>query len=196
MQALQRAIWWDDPILFLHRLYYSWEGNSLDIILAADEVQKIEFFPRATLHRLLFDKDKFWWDPRPNTQRTAVHEAIQTERVLSEIAEFEKKVSELIWWREVERVFRMSEFQEKRYRAGKALYILKTLWWIDKKILYTLSIDGWLSHAVLAKSLNKELEWVLSRNPELNIKLDDVKLYPQSISRWFKYNSDKILQEE
>lgn len=196
MQELQKAIWWKDPIEYLNNLYYGWEKNSLDMILEDNKVQSINFFSRATLHRMLFWKDRFWWNPREKWERTLVHEEKLNERVESEIAQFEAEVSRLLDSREITRVFKMEEYKEKRYRAWKALYILKTLWWINKNILYRLSVDWWLSHAILAKSLNKELKAILERYPKLEINFEDVELYPQSINRWFKYNADKIANQQ
>lgn len=189
IESLQRIIQWEDPILFLHRLYYE-ENKSLIEILKVPEISSIDFLSKATLHRLLFER--FWWIPRENTERTKVHERRLSDRVAWEIAEFERHVSNLIGWRNIPRVFRMSEFKQKNYRIGKALYILKTLGGIDKKILYKLSREWWLSDAILAKSLNKELKNILSRNPELNINFEDIELYPQSINRWFRYNTSNI----
>jgi len=193
MENLWHELDGEDPIYYLYDLYYN-KKKSIREILNTDTISKIEFFSRATLHRLLFQK--FQWIPRENTERTPVHEKQLSSKVSKEIAQFESKVAWLIWWREVARVFQMSQFEAKNYRIWKALYILKTLWWIDKRVLYDLSIRGGLSYAILAKSINKELEAVLERYPELNIDMEDIRLYPQSISRWFQYNADKITAGE
>lgn len=190
---IQQAIWWNDPIVHLLRLYYDQE-KSLDEIIKTLNSDWVVCPSRASLHRLLFIQ--FAWIPRLNTTRTPVHEKQLSARVKAEIWEFESKVAGLIWWREVERVFRMEEFKWKNFRIGKALYILKTLWGIDKNMLYTLSVEWGLSHAILAKSLNKELERILETTPELWIDFDDIKLYPQSINRWFRYNADKYQRKD
>lgn len=186
---LQKALGWKDPVKYIHDLYYI-EKKSLNEILATPEVKSIDFFPKATLNRHLFGK--FWWIARENTERTPVHERQLHEKITWEIAEFESKVSSLLWGREVPRDFKIDEFNNKRHRIGKALYILKTLGRVDKNILYKLSIEWWLSNAVLATSLNIELQNVIENNPEYWLDFEAVKLYPQSISRWFKYNADKL----
>jgi hypothetical protein len=186
---LQSAIGWKDPIVYLHKLYYE-DQKSLDEILITPEINSIDFFPKATLNRHLFGK--FWWVARSNTERTSVHEEKLNEKIEWEIAEFEQKVDWLLWGRKIVRAFKNSEFESKAYRAWKALYVLKTLGWIDKNSLYKLSVDGWLSNAILAKSLNKELEKILLIHPDLKIDFEDIKLYPQSIARWVTYYSDNI----
>lgn len=183
------VIGWKDPIEYLHDLYYN-DQKSLDEILAIPEIMSIEFFPKATLNRHLFGK--FWWIARENTDRTPVHEKKINEKVSWEIAEFESKVSWLIGWRNTLRDFDMNEFVMKRHRIWKALYVLKTLWGIDKNILYKLSIEWGLSDAILATSINEELKKVLIKFPEYCIIFAEIKLYPQSVSRWFKWNKDKL----
>lgn len=189
MSVLKENLDGEDPLYHLHNLYYN-ERKSLSEILKSDKILNIQFFPKATLHRLLFER--FWWIPRENTERTPVHEKQLSKKVAWEILEFESKVADLVGWRRILRVFRMDEFTKKTYKIWKALYILKTLWGIDKNMLYKLSVDWGLSHAVLAKSLNKELKKILIKNPELGIDFCDIELYPQSINRWFQYNSDKL----
>jgi hypothetical protein len=87
----------------------------------------------------------------------------------------------------------MRELVSKKYRIQKALYILETLWWIDKNILLQLSLKEWLSNAILAKSLNRELERILWNYPSLGIHWDDVMLYSQLIGRWLHNNSKHIV---
>jgi len=55
IESLQRIIQWEDPILFLHRLYYE-ENKSLIEILKVPEISSIDFLSKATLHRLLFER--------------------------------------------------------------------------------------------------------------------------------------------
>ena len=186
---IQEKINWKDPVVYINELYYN-ETKSLQEILKSLEVLGVKSISKATLHRLLFIH--FWWVPRQNTERTPVHEQQLSKKTQSEVAEFESKVSGLIWGRVIPRDFKLDEFHSKRYRMGKALYILKTLGRVDKNILYSLSIEWWLSNAILATSLNNELQSVLKNNPEYWIDFESVKLYPQSISRWFKYNAVKL----
>jgi len=48
-----------------------------------------------------------------------------------------------------------------------------------------------LSDATLAHALNHKIEEIIKNHPRFLIPFDEVKLYPQSISRWFKYNAEK-----
>ena len=185
---LQMSIWWSDPIKYLHDLYYG-EKKSLDEILKVPEIARIKFFPKATLWRHLFEK--FGWEPRPNTERTPVHERALDERIKSEIEDFEEKVRWLLHGRERKRVFKMSEFREKIHQLGKGLYILKTLGWINKQDLFDLSQNGTLSNTLLARALNKQLQDILEKFPELHITFEEVELTYRSIDRWFKDNTKK-----
>jgi hypothetical protein len=186
---IQQKIEWQDPIEYLDDLYYNHKKSLKEIIKTLEE-KWVKIISNATLHRLLFIH--FWWIPRENTERTPVHEKQLHQKVTWEIADFESKVSLLIGWREVPRAFKIEEYEKKRYRMGKALYVLKTLGRVDKNILYYLSIEWGLSNAVLATSLNEELKKVLRDNPEFWIDFESIELYPQSIRRWFKYNSEKL----
>ena len=182
-----------DPMEFLTRMYEKW--GSLDVIMASTEVQEIgkeNFVSRATLHRILFEHLE--WKPRANTDRTPVHEQRLKEKIEWEIREFEDKVQWLLHGREVKREFDIEEFRWKRYRIGKALYILKTIGGIDKNILFKLSKEGGFSDAIIANSLNKQLRDIIIYSDtlqEYGIRYEDVEVYPQSINRWFKWNKDK-----
>lgn len=189
IEALKDVLGWDDPIYYLNDLYYR-QKKSLREILNDETIQKIDFFSRATLHRHLFEK--FWWTPRENTERTPVHDKKLDQKMRQEIEIFTQKVTSLMNGRKTERIFRMSEFREKKYRIGKALYILKTLWWIDKNILYRLSVEWGLSDAVIAKSFNEKLREILNLYPDFSITYKDIELYPQSIRRWFRFNTTKV----
>ncbi len=185
---VQQAIGWIDPIEYLHELYYTQE-KSLDEIIITLGPLSIKVLPKATLHRLLFIH--FWWEPRENTKRTPVHEKKLSSRIERWLNIFNSQVDWLLKWKAVNRVFKMKELQEKTYRIQKALYILNTLWGIDKKVLLKLSREWWLSDAIIARALNKNLQSILWENQDLGIKFSEVELYPQSINRWFRYNSEK-----
>lgn len=180
----------EDPIKYIHSLYYK-EQKSLREILKVDIISWMKFISSATLQRLL--SEEFKWKLREKSERTHVHSEILSKTIEREITDFQWKVARLLDWKSQIRVFNMRELDSKKYRIQKALYILETLWWIDKNILLQLSLKEWLSNAILAKSLNRELERILWNYPSLGIHWDDVMLYSQLIGRWLHNNSKHIV---
>ena len=185
---LGEALGDEDPLVYLYSLYYD-EKKSLLEILKVDIFKNIDFLSKATLHRLLFQD--LGWVARKNTDKTPIHWDRVDAEIWDRIREFNFQVERLLVWKTVDRVFFIEELHEKQYRIQKALYILNTLWWIDKWVLLTLSIEWWLSDATLAHALNHKIEEIIKNHPRFLIPFDEVKLYPQSISRWFKYNAEK-----
>lgn len=182
---------------FLTRMYEKWW--SLDVIMSSPEVGSVDFVSRATLHRLLFKH--LDWKPRSNTERTPVHEDQLHQKTQREIRLFEESVANLLGGREVKREFDIDEFNDKRHRIGKALYILKTIGGIDKNILFETSKEAWISDAVIAHWLNKQLRDIIIYAKAYDdygvdfdaygILYEDVEVYPQSIRRWFVWNQEK-----
>lgn len=173
-----------DPIVFLYDLYYTGDGTSLRNILSDPVVDN--FYSVKWLRNLLVNS--FGWELREKTTRTSFHVSQLEDRIQRKISEFETSVSDLLHWRPVPREFEMSQFLAKNRRMWKALYILKTLGWINKTMLLELSQKVWLSYSILAKALNKQIQDILEMNPQLNIEFEEVALRPHSIERWFQEN--------
>jgi len=175
-----------DPIAFLHDLYFD-KQLSFRKILEHPRVDKL--YSVKWLRNLFVES--FGWEVRTNTQRTWEHVRVASERVAEGVEKFEKQVWQLLWGRKQERIFKMDEYKTKKYRIGKALYILKTLWWIDKNMLFSISKKWWLWARVLANALNSQLRKILDEFPDIPVDFDDLMLRPQSIERWFTYKENQ-----
>ena len=183
-----------DPISYIYNLYYD-ETQAIRVVITTilEEawMSASEFVSSATLQRLLFWDNWLNWTPRAKTDRTPVHQEKIQSSISEKAYEFELRVLSLLDSRTMKRNFIISEFQAKTYRIQKTLYVLKTIAWIDKEMLFTISQDSGLTNADIAHSLNKKLKDILSISTHLNLKYDEIKLYPQSIARWKFYEARK-----
>lgn len=171
-----------DPISFLYELYFN-QKFSLRRILDHPVVNN--FYSLKWLRNLFVNS--FGWELREKTQKTPEHQRILDEKFQWQIHNFSDAVNRLLHGRETVRVFKTEEFREKKHRVGKALYLLKTLWGIDKKILFRLSSEWGLENIVIARWMNEQVKLILKEHPALSISYEEIELRAQSIDRWFDY---------
>ncbi|MCD5374922.1 hypothetical protein LR010_00550 [Candidatus Gracilibacteria bacterium] len=174
-----------DPIVFLHDLYFD-KTFSIRKILNHELVDKL-YSPKG-LQQLFVNS--FGWNLRKKTDRTPEHALVIDAKIQAGVSKFESQIADLIDGRGKTRIFKMSEFENKDYKIGKALYVLKTLGGIDKSMLLRISAEGLLGARVLANALNKQSRNILDNFPEINISYDDIELKPQSIEKWIAYKEN------
>lgn len=178
-----------DPIDFLYTLYYS-EKKSLRWILDNPIVKESTFTYSVKWLRNLF-VESFGWELRLKTDRTPEHTNVVNAQIQEWIDRYESQLTSLICERIVKRDFDILEFNNKKYRIQKALYILNTLGAVNKETLFQISFQWWIWARILANALNKQLRMILEDNELLAIPFSDVELSPQSIARWFQYQYRK-----
>ena len=194
-QNLKEKLDGRDPISYIYDLYFGETKSSLRVIinkiLEIDWISSRDFVSSATLQRLLFWDDWLNWKPRPKTQRTPVHQRLLQESIEERTAWFQSRVSDLLGSRESTKIFDMSLLQSKPYRIQKTLYLLKSLWGVDRKMLFEISQELESDNATISHAINKILQQILDNYPMLEINYDEVKLYPQSISRWRLHEANR-----